>query len=148
MNEPSANIIPPQDGKNYDWFLNRTSIKVSGKETGGRYTIIEEHIESGYQLDLHLHRAHTETCYILEGELEVTLGHETFLATPGAVIHVPPNTPHAAKADKPCRMLVIYSPAGFEDLLETYTRLTSEQFEDSGMLRSLDEQYDLITLPE
>ena len=147
MSEPVANIVSPQDGKDYDWFLNRTYIKVSGKDTAGRYTVIEEHIESGYKLNLHLHRDHTETCYILEGELVVTLGDETFTATPGTVVHVPPNTPHAAKADKRCRMLVIYSPAGFEDLLETYTRLTSEQFEDSDMLRSLDEQHDLISLP-
>jgi hypothetical protein len=76
------------------------------------------------------------------------LSNETFLATAGTVIHVPPDTPHGAKADKRCRILMIYSPAGFEGLLETYTQLSSEQFEDANLMRLIHEQHDLFDLPE
>lgn len=146
--EDVTKIVPPGGGKDYDWFLDHQFVKVSGHDTGGLYSLIEDELEPGCELGLHMHRERMETIYILEGEIEFTLGDETFLATVGTVIHVSPNTPHAAKANKYARMLVICSPAGFEDLLETYTQLSSDQLEDSDMLHSIDEQHDFISLTE
>jgi quercetin dioxygenase-like cupin family protein len=129
-------------------FLDRQFVKVSANDTGGLYTIIEDELEPGCELGLHLHREHMETFYILEGEIELTLDDKTFPAAADTVFHVPQNTPHAIRANKPARILVIRSPGGFEDLLETYTQLSSDQFEDSAMLRSIDEQHDIIYLAE
>ena len=148
MSKASSKIISPGGGKDYDWFLDHIFVKMSGDDTGGLYTILEDNLEPGCKLGLHLHRKYTETFYILEGEIEFTLRDETFLATTGTVIHVPPDTPHGAEADKPCRILMIYSPAGIEGLLERYTQLSSEQFEDANLMRSIHEQHDLFDLPE
>lgn len=146
MGKVSHKVVSPGNGKNYDLYLNHAFVKVSGKDTDGLYSIIEEKLEPGFRLEPHLHRKHIETFYILEGEVEFTVDGKTFVASTGTVVHVPPNTPHGIKADVPSRLLIICSPGGFERLLDTYTQMTSEQFENPGLLRSLDEQHDLIRL--
>lgn len=148
MKNDGAKIVPPGEGKDYDLFLNRPVIKLSGKDTGGSYTIIEDQIESGFVRGMHVHREHEETFYVLDGEFELMMNDNVITATPGTTIHVPPNTPHAARANKPCRLLIIFSPAGFEELLETYSQLKTEQFEDTEFMRSLQEQYDFYFIKE
>ena len=46
--------------------------------------------------DPHIHKQHTDAFYVLEGELELTLGaeRETVCATPGMFAGAPPNTVH------------------------------------------------------
>lgn len=46
--------------------------------------------------DPHIHKQHTDAFYVLEGELELTLGaeRETVVATPGTFAAAPPNTVH------------------------------------------------------
>ena len=34
--------------------------------------------------------------------------------TADTLVFAPPNTPHVAKVEKPAKMLLIYTPAGFE----------------------------------
>ena len=148
MSDMASKIVSPGSGKDYDLYLNHVFIKVSGQDTGGLYTIIEEKLEPGFRLDPHLHRKYVETFYILEGEVEFTIDDKTVMASTGTVVHVPQNTPHSFKADVPSRLLIICSPGGFEGLLDTYTQLTSEQFENSELLKSLDEQHDLIRLTQ
>jgi quercetin dioxygenase-like cupin family protein len=43
----------------------------------------------------HLHRAHVDSFYVLEGELEVTLDGDTRQLRPGELATVPPKTVHA-----------------------------------------------------
>ena len=43
----------------------------------------------------HLHRAHVDSFYVLEGELEVTLAGETRQLRAGELATVPPETVHA-----------------------------------------------------
>lgn len=146
MSSMTSKVVSPGRGKDYDLYLNHAFVKVSGQDTGGLYSIIEEKLEPGFRLDPHLHRKHIETFYILEGEVEFTINGKPVVASAGTVVHVPPNTPHGIKADTPSRLLIVCSPGGFEGLLDTYTHMTSEQFENPELLRLLDEQHDLISV--
>ncbi|MGD0238601.1 MAG: cupin domain-containing protein [Syntrophorhabdales bacterium] len=51
----------------------------------------------GLDVKAHLHKAHTETMYVIEGKIEMTIGGKTRDYRPGDVIFVPMNTVHAAK---------------------------------------------------
>jgi quercetin dioxygenase-like cupin family protein len=44
---------------------------------------------------------------ILEGSLTLTVGSTPVRATPGTVVRMPANIPHALDAPEPCRMLLI-----------------------------------------
>lgn len=72
--------------------------------------------EEGAVLKEHSH-PHEQIVNLLDGELEFTLGNETWVLTPGSVLICPPNVPHSGKALKPSRALDVFSPVR-EDFLK------------------------------
>ena len=51
----------------------------------------------GLDVKAHLHKTHTETLYVIEGKIEMTMGGKTREYIPGDVIFIPMNTVHSAK---------------------------------------------------
>jgi quercetin dioxygenase-like cupin family protein len=141
-------ILLPGDGPAFDWMNDNMFIKLSSAETGGLCTLIEDNIRPGFALGMHLHRQHTEIFYILEGEIEFTVDGQHLLAMPGTTIYIPPGTPHAARSDQPGKMLMLYTPGGFEGALIEYSRLAPEQFSDQALMQSIADRYDIVSLSD
>ena len=114
---PVPRYLAPGEGKDYEWGQDHIFVKLSSAETGGLATVIEDNLKPGFKLGRHLHRKHTEIFYILDGEVEFTVGEKSISATAGAVIYLPPGTPHAVKSTKGGKMLMFYSPGGFDEML-------------------------------
>ena len=93
------------------------TILVSGKETGGRYSLIDMLVPPGGGPPPHRHDFE-EMFTILDGEIELTFRGETHRASAGSTVNIPANAPHAFKnaSDKPARMLCMCTPAGQEEL--------------------------------
>ena len=54
---------------------------------------------------------------ILNGEIEMTIGAQQFVAVAGSAIYVPPNVPHSASvigSIEPVKVVQVYSPGGPE----------------------------------
>src|SRR4051812_24607283 len=49
---------------------------------------------------------------VLEGRLTLTIGGAAADATPGTIIRMPANVPHAVEASEPARMLLVMLRAG------------------------------------
>jgi mannose-6-phosphate isomerase-like protein (cupin superfamily) len=60
----------------------------------------------------HIHHAHEEGLYILDGELEFLVGKQTVRAGPGTFVMVPIGVPHTFRnpTDKPARFLGTFTP--------------------------------------
>ena len=100
------------------WLGSLTIIKATGKETDGRYTLVEVHEPDEAFSPLHVHHHEDEAFWILEGEFTFEVGEETIKATPGSFIFGPRNVPHRYTVDKgPARLLYVLSPAGFEEFI-------------------------------
>ena len=107
------------------WWLGVTlaTIKATGEETGGRYTLIEVLEPQGAEVPLHVHHNEDEAFYILEGEMTFYVGEETIKAGPGSFLFGPRDVPHTYTVDSgPARLLFLLTPAGFEGFI----RETSE----------------------
>ena len=94
------------------------TILISGKDTGGRYTLIDMYVPTGGPPP-HRHDFE-EMFYILEGELDVTFRGELHRVGPGQSINVPANAPHSFRVASagPARMLCLCLPAGQEEFFE------------------------------
>jgi quercetin dioxygenase-like cupin family protein len=92
------------------------TILVSGKDTAGRYTLIDMHIPPGGGPPPHRHDFE-ESFIILEGEIEATFRGLKSVAGAGKTLHIPANAPHQFqnRSDSAVRMLCICSPAGQEE---------------------------------
>ena len=106
----------------------------TGEETDEQYAMFDVFVPIGAGSIPHIHNVEAEAFYILEGEIAFQAEDQTITATPGTLVHVPAGITHAYKnlTNKPARMLVIATPAGFENLVRETgrpgTQPTSEPF--------------------
>ena len=88
------------------------TVKATGKETDGRYTLIEVFEPEG-EGPLHVHHREDEAFWIIEGELTFQIGDETIRASPGSFLFGPKDVPHTYTVDSgPAKLLFILSPPG------------------------------------
>jgi quercetin dioxygenase-like cupin family protein len=99
------------------WLGGLATVKATGKETDGRYTLVEVLEPEGEQ-PFHVHHREDEGFWVLEGELTFEVGDETIKASPGSFLFGPKDVPHRYTVDSgPTKLLFILSPAGFEEFI-------------------------------
>jgi quercetin dioxygenase-like cupin family protein len=99
------------------WLGGLATIKATGRETGGRYTLVEVLDPEG-EGPLHVHHREDEGFWILEGELTFEVGDKTIKASPGSFVFGPKDVPHRYTVDSgPAKILYVLSPAGFEEFI-------------------------------
>ena len=93
------------------------TVLLSGKDTAGKFCLIDMHIPPGGGPPPHRHDFE-ESFIILEGELEATFRGEKSVVKAGETAHIPANAPHQFHntSDQPVRLLCICAPAGQEEL--------------------------------
>ena len=93
------------------------TILLSGKDTNGRYGLIDMLVPPGGGPPPHRHDFE-ESFTVLEGEIEATFRGKKLVVRAGETIHIPANAPHYFKnvTSQAARLLCICSPAGQEDL--------------------------------
>jgi mannose-6-phosphate isomerase-like protein (cupin superfamily) len=110
----------PREGRSV-WVMGaRYTFKVTGKQTGGSYGTVEAEVPPGHGAPPHVHHREDESFYVIEGEMAFVCGPKSFVAKPGTFLHVPRGMQHEFKnnSNEIVRMLVTYSPAGFEQFFE------------------------------
>ena len=78
-------------------------------------SLLEVTFDPGSGVDPHLHKRHSDSFFVLEGEVEFHVGDEVLHATPGAYVLAPPNVVHWFRnvSDASVRMLNLHTPGGF-----------------------------------
>src|SRR3954470_23272273 len=89
-------------------------------------SLFEFEVGPGYEgPGTHLHKAHADSFYVLEGELEFTLDGETLRAGPGELVGAGRGVVHGFTSVGPgrARFLNVHAPGGFEEYLRELDRL-------------------------
>jgi len=94
---------------------NTYTITVAGKDTDGRFCVIDMHVPPGGGPGPHRHDFE-ETFILLEGELEMTFRGAKSIVRVGDTVNVPSNAPHQFhnSSSSAVRMICICAPAGNE----------------------------------
>ncbi len=92
------------------------TVLLSGKDTAGRFCLIDMHIPPGGGPPPHRHDFE-ESFILLDGQIEATFRGVKSLVHAGETLHIPANAPHQFHniSDSPVRLLCICSPAGQDD---------------------------------
>jgi quercetin dioxygenase-like cupin family protein len=101
------------------WFLGTlVRQRLSGAETGGRFSLQEALLPHGAAPPLHSH-PQDETLVVLEGEVTFWLDDYDAPACrggAGTTVYAPAGTPHSFRVESDtARMLYLSTPAGIED---------------------------------
>jgi len=95
------------------------TITVAGKDTGGRFCVIDMHVPPGGGPGPHRHDFE-ETFILLEGEVDVTFRGRKSTVRAGETVNIPSNAPHQFHnaSSRPVRMICVCSPAGNDSFFE------------------------------
>ncbi|MEW4570198.1 quercetin 2,3-dioxygenase [Tautonia sp. JC769] len=99
------------------WVVgDRYTIKASGVDTGGAFSLIEAWVPPQSGPPPHIHHREDEAFYILEGSLEFHADGQAFRPEPGSWITLARGSLHGFRnvGDAPARMLILTTPAGLE----------------------------------
>lgn len=88
-------------------------------------SLLEFELSSGDEIGLHFHRRQSDAFYVLEGEVEFTLGRETTTLLPGAFALAPPGVVHGMRNGQAvtARLLNVHTPGGFVEYRRELARL-------------------------
>lgn len=93
--------------------LGTSVIKVARPEL----SLLEFEIKPGGSVQPHFHKKHSDSFFILEGELEIHVGDEVVTAVPGTYALAPPSVVHFFRnvSAEPVRALNLHTPGGFAE---------------------------------
>lgn len=125
-NKQAGYVHNPSEGKAFNVGEMLITIKASGVETSGAFSLLEVTIPPYFANSLpHLHQHTTEMLYLTNGMLAMTLGDETMVVHQGSSILIPPHQQHRIwnPAATQATFLVYYAPAGVEGFFETLAEM-------------------------
>jgi len=91
--------------------------KVSSADTNNVFSVIEIVTPPGKGVALHVHEKEDELVYLLQGEIEVTLGDQSMKAVPGVMALLPRGIPHGFTnvGDTPSIVVDTILPGAFDN---------------------------------
>jgi quercetin dioxygenase-like cupin family protein len=109
-------------------------------------SLFEFEIAPGGGAALHLHRRHSDSFYVLEGELEFRVGEETVRAAAGAYVLAPPGVPHGFRntGTVPARTLNLHTPGGFARYWRELNELQTAGTEPDDAFFERHDVYDVV----
>lgn len=126
--------IPSHAGTAFEDGDDRGRVLVFGRDTGGRYSLMEYVAAANAPLGpgesphfgAHRHNEIEETFLVRSGRLTFLLDESVIELGPGDFVRVPPGTRHGYSnlSGEPVHLLVSFHPGGFEDL---FVRHRSDQ---------------------
>jgi mannose-6-phosphate isomerase-like protein (cupin superfamily) len=118
---PGALVLRPGEGRAIDLGNFAMSLKASGNETGGTFSLLEAAEPADFGPPMHIHRDCAEAFFILDGEYRIFVEADEFDCPAGSFIFIPRGLRHGFRVGPlPSRKLNLYAPAamvGYFDAL-------------------------------
>src|SRR6059058_5416404 len=85
-------------------------------------SILEIEFDETFAVPPHVHDDHVDAFYVLDGEVEFTVGEETTVAGPGTLLAAPPGARHGFRGIRgTARVLNVHAPeTGFVESIRAY----------------------------
>lgn len=134
----SAKIVKNEEGRVLNVMGDNQNIKLTGADTNGRYTLIEQNNDPGTGIPAHVHENEDEVFQVLSGEVEMTVGDKLTTLNAGDIIFCPKGIPHSWKVvgEEKARAMLSIFPAGLENMFEELAQLPTgpPDFEKIGQI--------------
>ena len=105
------------------------TIILNGKESDGKYSLVEITFpsEKEKEIPLHKHAKEDIMIYIIEGEFLIQQENKNINGVPGMVLKLEKNIEHSYKkvGDDMGKLLILFEPAGFENYFRDLNSLPS-----------------------
>jgi mannose-6-phosphate isomerase-like protein (cupin superfamily) len=118
-----AFVTNPGEGRlpeTLDVFGNRMTVKISSRDTGGTFAVMESITPPLSGPPLHIHHDQDEWWHVLEGNYRFEVDGREIVAGPGAHVYAPRGTRHTFQnlGKEPAKMIVAVVPGGLDLFFE------------------------------
>jgi mannose-6-phosphate isomerase-like protein (cupin superfamily) len=117
------------------------AIKAGAEETNGAYSFVEA---SGPVFAVpHIHHGREEAFFVLEGSVTFLAGDDTVDGESGSFLLVPRGTMHGFRCNGEARLIIMHSPAGFEEFFRRSAKAIADGTFDIDFRASLERDFEL-----
>jgi quercetin dioxygenase-like cupin family protein len=124
----SIKAIFAAEGQRISVLGDRQQLKLTGKDSNGRQTVILQELPAGSFVPSHVHDNEDEYFHILEGVIEFEVGDEKFTLSSGDMIFLPRKIPHSIRVISPvdAKVRLDIVPSGVEEMFLELNLLSPE----------------------
>lgn len=117
-------VSAPDDGTLLNIGGSQLLRRIKSEDTNNAFSVVEFISQPGEGVGLHTHDSEDELVYLLEGEIEVTLGDSTMTATAGTSALLPKGIPHGYvnSGTTPSRLLAVLMPGKLDTFFLALSR--------------------------
>lgn len=136
-------LSAPDDGDQYGFPGTIFHHRAKSADTDGAFSVVELITEPGQGVAVHVHENEDELVYVLDGDVEVTLGEQKMNAEAGIMALLPRGIPHGFTnvGDGPSRLLVTILPGAFDNYFVALGKLYQAGEPTDEQLAALARQY-------
>jgi len=118
-------IVKETEGNKLNVLGDNQNIKLTGADTNGQYTLIEQNNEPGVGIPPHVHENEDEVFQVLSGQVEMVIADKTTTLQAGDLIFCPKGVPHSWKVvgEEKARAMLSIFPAGLEGMFRELAEL-------------------------
>ncbi len=118
-------IVKDSEGNKLNVLGDNQNIKLTGEDTNGQYTLIEQNNEPGTRIPPHVHENEDEVFQVLEGQVEMSIGDKMTTLNAGDIIFCPKGVPHSWKivGEEKARAMLSIFPSGLEGMFKELAKL-------------------------
>jgi quercetin dioxygenase-like cupin family protein len=142
-------ILPPGSGQAINVIGDTMLIRLTGADTGGVFTLVEQTNAPGVGIPMHVHKNEDELFHIIEGSIAFTVGDQSLVASAGTTVFLPRDLPHAWKVvgDSTVKNLVHVFPAGAEKMWQELSALPPGEPPDMAQVVAICARFGVTFLP-
>lgn len=109
-------LSAPNEGAELNIGSSRLAHRIRSDQTGGAFSVVEFVSAPGEGVGVHIHQHEDELVYLLEGQIEVTLGDQTVSVPRGSCALLPRGIPHGYTntGSEPSRLLAVLLPGALD----------------------------------
>ncbi len=142
-----AFVLRPGEGRPIDLGGFHMSVKATGDETGGAFSLLEADEPVGFGPPLHTHHDAAEAFYVLEGEYIISLDGRELSCPAGSFILIPAGTPHGFRVgNMASRKLNFYTPAAMVGYFDELSDATKKGHVEPEVLSDIALRYSMEVL--
>ncbi len=139
-----AFILGPGEGRSIDLGGFQMTIKATGEQTSGAFSLLEAEEPAGFGPPLHIHRDAAEAFYVVEGEYVIFIEGRETLCPAGSFIFIPAGIEHGFRVGRVAsRKLNFYTPAAMVGYFDDVAAAVKAGNVDPGALSEIAGRYSM-----
>jgi mannose-6-phosphate isomerase-like protein (cupin superfamily) len=128
-------VLRPGEGQSIDLGNFEMSVKATGAETGGLFSLLEATEPPNFGPPMHIHHDCVEAFYVLEGEYRIFIEGGEHVCPAGSFILIPSGLRHGFRVGNVAsRKLNLYAPAEMIGYFNDLSKAIRSGDADSGRL--------------